>query len=202
MLLVGHLQAQDYRIQYDSIVRLFVLPKANTPQTLVVVSLDPPIRKGQTYYPHILCQFSNDEELSVELELTEEQLAAKNERVSVPLCAHHTASQDVMLAQPALQRHRHTHLCALDCVARRAKGPSLGQRTVVCAKLHGHIANCLAAESRPPSAAQMSWGSAWVQQSLSRSCCVCSVGASCRPACLARRTMCLPRLSGAWALPS
>eukprot|EP00891_Asterochloris_glomerata_P007691 jgi/Astpho2/7691/Aster-02572 len=73
-------QAQDYRIQYDSIVRLFVLPKANTPQTLVVVSLDPPIRKGQTYYPHILCQFSNDEELSVELELTEEQLAAKNER--------------------------------------------------------------------------------------------------------------------------
>lgn len=50
------LQAQDYRIQYDSIVRLFVLPKSNAPHTLVVVSLDPPIRKGQTYYPHILVQ--------------------------------------------------------------------------------------------------------------------------------------------------
>lgn len=71
-------QAQDYRIQYDSIVRLFVLPKSNVPQTLVVISLDPPIRKGQTYYPHILCQFNNDEELNVELDITEEQLEAKN----------------------------------------------------------------------------------------------------------------------------
>lgn len=75
------LQAQDYRIQYDSIVRLFVLPKSNVPQTLVVVSLDPPIRKGQTYYPHILCQFNNDDELNIELDITEEQLEAKNEKV-------------------------------------------------------------------------------------------------------------------------
>ena len=74
-------QAQDYRIQYDSIVRLFVLPKSNVPQSLVVISLDPPIRKGQTYYPHILCQFNNDEELNVELDITEEQLEAKNEKV-------------------------------------------------------------------------------------------------------------------------
>ena len=75
------MQAQDYRIQYDSIVRLFVLPKSNVPQSLVVISLDPPIRKGQTYYPHILCQFNNDEELNVELDITEEQLEAKNEKV-------------------------------------------------------------------------------------------------------------------------
>ena len=74
-------QAQDYRIQYDSIVRLFVLPKSNVPQTLVVISLDPPIRKGQTYYPHILCQFNNDDELNIELDITEEQLEAKNEKV-------------------------------------------------------------------------------------------------------------------------
>jgi hypothetical protein len=51
-------QAQDFRIQYDSIVRVFLLPKANVPQTLVVISLDPPIRKGQTFYNHILCQVS------------------------------------------------------------------------------------------------------------------------------------------------
>lgn len=76
------MQAQDYRIQYDSIVRLFVLPKSNVPQTLVVISLDPPIRKGQTYYPHILCQFNNDDELNIELDITEDQLEAKNEKVS------------------------------------------------------------------------------------------------------------------------
>ena len=78
---VRHPQAQDYRIQYDSIVRLFVLPKSNTPHTLVVVSLDPPIRKGQTYYPHILVQFPSDEERSVQLDLSDEALAAKNEKV-------------------------------------------------------------------------------------------------------------------------
>lgn len=50
-------QAQDYRVQYDAIVRIFVLPKSNTPHTLIVISLDPPIRKGQTHYPHILIQF-------------------------------------------------------------------------------------------------------------------------------------------------
>lgn len=31
----GAAQAQDFRIQYDSIVRLFLLPKNNTPHTLV-----------------------------------------------------------------------------------------------------------------------------------------------------------------------
>jgi structure-specific recognition protein 1 len=62
-------------------VRLFVLPKSNSPHTLLVVSLDPPIRKGQTYYPHILCQFPTDDELSVELDISPEMLAAKNEKV-------------------------------------------------------------------------------------------------------------------------
>jgi len=76
--LVG--QAQDFRVQYDSILRVFVLPKAHSSQTLVAVCLDPPIRKGQTYYNTILCQFSADDEVTVELDLTEESLAAKNEK--------------------------------------------------------------------------------------------------------------------------
>ncbi|PSC71373.1 FACT complex subunit SSRP1 [Micractinium conductrix] len=76
--LVG--QAQDYRIQYDSIVRVFLLPKTNVPQTLVVISLDPPIRKGQTFYNHILCQFPSDEEAEVELDIGDDALAAKNEK--------------------------------------------------------------------------------------------------------------------------
>jgi structure-specific recognition protein 1 len=74
--LVG--QAQDFRVQYDSIQRIFILPKSNTPQTLVAVCLDPPIRKGQTFYNTMLCQFHNDEEITVGVDLTDEQLAAKN----------------------------------------------------------------------------------------------------------------------------
>lgn len=38
-------QAQDFRVAYDTILRIFVLPKTNVPQTLVVISLDPPIRQ-------------------------------------------------------------------------------------------------------------------------------------------------------------
>lgn len=59
-MFLGHLnlagQTQDFKIRYSSIQRIFILPKSATPHTLVVVSLDPPIRKGQTYYTHIMCQ--------------------------------------------------------------------------------------------------------------------------------------------------
>jgi hypothetical protein len=30
--------------------------KSNQPHTFVIISLDPPIRKGQTLYPHIVMQ--------------------------------------------------------------------------------------------------------------------------------------------------
>jgi structure-specific recognition protein 1 len=76
--LVG--QAQDFRVQYDSILRVFVLPKVGAAQTLVAICLDPPIRKGQTHYATLLAQFHNDEEVAVELDLTDEALAARNER--------------------------------------------------------------------------------------------------------------------------
>ncbi|KAE8668630.1 FACT complex subunit SSRP1 [Hibiscus syriacus] len=49
-------QANDFKIQYSSVVRLFLLPKSNQPHTFVVVTLDPPICKGQTLYPHIVLQ--------------------------------------------------------------------------------------------------------------------------------------------------
>ncbi|GJY44603.1 FACT complex subunit SSRP1 [Tanacetum coccineum] len=53
-------QATDFKIHYSSIVRVFVLPKSNQLHTFVVVTLDPPIRKGQTMYPHIVMQFETD----------------------------------------------------------------------------------------------------------------------------------------------
>lgn len=76
--LVG--QAQDYRIQYSSIVRIFLLPKTNVPQTLVAIALDPPIRKGQTFYTTILAQFPTDEDMTAELDISDDALAAKNDK--------------------------------------------------------------------------------------------------------------------------
>ncbi|KAK1312914.1 FACT complex subunit SSRP1 [Acorus calamus] len=70
-------QANDFKIQYSSVVRLFLLPKFNQPHTFVVVSLEPPIRKGQTTYPHIVIQFETEFVVESNLSLSEEQLSTK-----------------------------------------------------------------------------------------------------------------------------
>ncbi|AQK84463.1 FACT complex subunit SSRP1-B [Zea mays] len=70
-------QANDFKIQYSSILRLFVLPKSHNPHTFVVITLDPPIRKGQTLYPHIVIQFETEAVVERELTLSGEILAEK-----------------------------------------------------------------------------------------------------------------------------
>ncbi|CAA6666217.1 unnamed protein product [Spirodela intermedia] len=70
-------QANDFKIQYSSVVRIFLLPKSNQPHTFVIVTLDPPIRKGQTMYPHIVLQFETDYVIESNLAISEELLAAK-----------------------------------------------------------------------------------------------------------------------------
>ncbi|KAK4735269.1 hypothetical protein R3W88_009530 [Solanum pinnatisectum] len=70
-------QAHDFKIQYSSVVRIFLLPKHNQPHTLVVITLDPPIRKGQTLYPHIVFQFETDNVVGLSLALSEDLLNTK-----------------------------------------------------------------------------------------------------------------------------
>ncbi|KAM0932683.1 putative chromatin remodeling & transcriptional activation HMG family [Dioscorea sansibarensis] len=70
-------QANDFKIQYSSVVRLFLLPKSNQPHTFVVVTLDPPIRKGQTLYPHIVLQFETEAVVESALSMSDELLATK-----------------------------------------------------------------------------------------------------------------------------
>ncbi|GAB2282341.1 FACT complex subunit ssrp1 [Dionaea muscipula] len=69
--------ANDFKIQYSSIVRLFCLPKSNQPHTFVVITLDPPIRKGQTLYPHIVLQLETDFVVEPTLSISEELLNTK-----------------------------------------------------------------------------------------------------------------------------
>ncbi|CAL9206109.1 FACT complex subunit SSRP1-like [Musa acuminata AAA Group] len=69
--------ANDFKIQYASIVRLFLLPKSNQPHTFVVITLDPPIRKGQTLYPHIVIQFETEYVVEKNLLLSEELLSTR-----------------------------------------------------------------------------------------------------------------------------
>ncbi|KAF4350909.1 hypothetical protein CsatB_021651 [Cannabis sativa] len=70
-------QANDFKIQYSSVVRLFLLPKSNQPFTFVVVTLDPPIRKGQTLYPHIVLQFETETVVQSDLSMSEDLLNTK-----------------------------------------------------------------------------------------------------------------------------
>ncbi|KAJ4969072.1 hypothetical protein NE237_015773 [Protea cynaroides] len=70
-------QANDFKIQYSSVVRLFLLPKSNQPHTFVIVTLDPPIRKGQTLYPHIVLQFETDNVVESQLSINEDLLNTK-----------------------------------------------------------------------------------------------------------------------------
>ncbi|KAL1200842.1 FACT complex subunit SSRP1 [Cardamine amara subsp. amara] len=70
-------QANDFKIQYSSVIRLFLLPKSNQPHTFVVISLDPPIRKGQTMYPHIVMQFETDTVIESELSISDDLMNTK-----------------------------------------------------------------------------------------------------------------------------
>lgn len=86
-------QANDFKIQYSSVVRLFILPKSNQPHTFVVITLDPPIRKGQTFYPHIVLQFPSEEIAECTLSMPEELLNAKYKNLLQP--AYKDLSHDV-----------------------------------------------------------------------------------------------------------
>lgn len=66
-----HGKTFDYKIPIGTVLRLFLLPHKDGRQTYFVVSLDPPIKQGQTRYHFLVCLFANDEETSVELPFSE-----------------------------------------------------------------------------------------------------------------------------------
>ena len=61
----------DYKIQYDHIKKFMILPKPDETHTLVTIGLDPPLRQGQTRYPFLVMQFKRDEEVVIDLNMTE-----------------------------------------------------------------------------------------------------------------------------------
>ena len=61
----------DYKIQYDSIKKFMLLPKPDDLHTLITIGLDPPLRQGQTRYPFLVMQFKRDEEVTIDLNMTE-----------------------------------------------------------------------------------------------------------------------------------
>ncbi|KAL4753476.1 FACT complex subunit pob3 [Aspergillus terricola var. indicus] len=67
----------DYKIQYSSIKKFFLLPKNDDTHTLIVLGLEPPLRQGQTRYPFLVMQLKLDEEISLEINMTDELLETR-----------------------------------------------------------------------------------------------------------------------------
>ncbi|CAI4211454.1 unnamed protein product [Parascedosporium putredinis] len=67
----------DYKIQYEAIKKFMVLPKPDDMHYMLCVGLDPPLRQGQTRYPFIVMQFKKDDEVTIDLNLPEEELSGK-----------------------------------------------------------------------------------------------------------------------------
>ncbi|KAJ2921601.1 hypothetical protein H1R20_g15492, partial [Candolleomyces eurysporus] len=64
----------DYKILFTSISKLFLLPKDDQ-HVLFILSLSTPIRQGQTRYQYLVMQFTREEEITAELNMTEEDIA-------------------------------------------------------------------------------------------------------------------------------
>lgn len=67
----------DYKIQYDAIKKFMVLPKPDEMHFMLCIGLDPPLRQGQTRYPFVVMQFKRDEEVTLDLNLTEEDMESR-----------------------------------------------------------------------------------------------------------------------------
>jgi len=74
-----HGKTADYKIPYTTILRLFLLPHKDQRQMFFLISVDPPIKQGQTRYPYLVIQFDKDEEMSVHLNISEEDLEKEYE---------------------------------------------------------------------------------------------------------------------------
>lgn len=72
-----HGKTFDYKIPMATVLRLFLLPHKDNRQMFFILSLDPPIKQGQTRYHYLVLLFGNEEDTSIELPISEEELKTK-----------------------------------------------------------------------------------------------------------------------------
>lgn len=74
-----HGKTFDYKIPMSTVLRLFLLPHKDNRQMFFVLSLDPPIKQGQTRYHYLVILFNMEDETSMELPFSEEELKTRYE---------------------------------------------------------------------------------------------------------------------------
>jgi structure-specific recognition protein 1 len=66
-----HGKTFDYKISYEHIIRLFLLPHKDGRQMYFVIAMDPPMKQGNTRYPFLIVLFNIEEIISVDLTISE-----------------------------------------------------------------------------------------------------------------------------------
>lgn len=66
-----HGKTFDYKISYDHILRLFLLPHKDGRQMYFVIAMDPPMKQGNTRYPFLIVLFNIEENITVDLTVTD-----------------------------------------------------------------------------------------------------------------------------------
>uniref|UniRef100_A0A8D3CHY1 FACT complex subunit SSRP1 n=1 Tax=Scophthalmus maximus TaxID=52904 RepID=A0A8D3CHY1_SCOMX len=74
-----HGKTFDYKIPYTTVLRLFLLPHKDQRQMFFVISLDPPIKQGQTRYHFLILLFSKEENITLTLNMSEEDVERRFE---------------------------------------------------------------------------------------------------------------------------
>ncbi|XP_065226212.1 FACT complex subunit Ssrp1 [Planococcus citri] len=74
-----HGKTFDYKVPMPTVIRLFLLPHKDGRQHFLVISLDPPIKQGQTRYHYLVLLFNQDDDISIELPFSEEEIQTKYE---------------------------------------------------------------------------------------------------------------------------
>nr|XP_027194676.1 FACT complex subunit SSRP1-like [Dermatophagoides pteronyssinus] len=124
-----HGKTFDYKIPITSVLRLFQLPHKDSRQIFFVLSLDPPIKQGQTRYHFLILLFNKEENISVNLGLTTQEIEEKydgklSKAMSGPLyeviskIMRAMIQRKVILPDPSFSKH----MPAITCSYRASNG--------------------------------------------------------------------------------
>jgi len=76
-----HGKTFDYKISYDHILRLFLLPHKDGRQMYFVIAMDPPMKQGNTRYPFLIVLFNIEENITVDLTISDKTKEKFGDRI-------------------------------------------------------------------------------------------------------------------------
>ena len=70
-------KTMDHKILYSNVLRMYLLPTPDERSVVLSISVDPPLRQGQTRYPHLLLAFKTNDRIQVKLKIDQDEIDAR-----------------------------------------------------------------------------------------------------------------------------